>query len=305
MHVPIQSAELAKAQVLEGNLWGYFTFPSNYSQHMANLVVEQKFAGNETLEGSRVRLRMDMSSYLGAAIALRTTFEAYENFAKNLAISCGLNEKEFQLPIMYREPVYGTNEASYHDYVTPIVILTVIFEVPMLITTILFISDKKQGTLDRARIAGLKFKEGLIGYILTQGSVAVGQTFICYVVMKVIYDFHVLGSLFAFFFILILGGICGLSMGLLMGIVFKDEIGALMMGMLIGPTIILWESGRKFTNSGAMSSPTTMVCASLRSVISRGWGLFHPQVWPGIAVLGGYTVFFWVISIWLYIRKYK
>ncbi|CAL8123130.1 unnamed protein product [Orchesella dallaii] len=311
--VPMQSTELAYEQVKEGNLWGYFVFPTNYSQHLANLVVEQKFAENETIEGSRVSLRMDMSSYLGAAIAIRTTFEAYGNYVKNLAISCGLDEREFQLPIMYREPVYGTEESSYHDYVTPIIILTVIFEVPMLITTILFIGDRKQGTLDRARIAGLKFKEVLIGYVLTQGSVAVGQTFICYAVMKIIFDFHVLGSIFSFFFLIILGGLCGLSMGLLLGILFQDEVAALMMGLLIGPTIILWEGAIWPVEAlpwvpwrmVAYSSPTTLVCASIRSVISRGWGLTHPYVWPGVAVLSGYTILFWIISICFYIRKYK
>jgi len=36
---------------------------------------------------------------LGAGIAIRAMFAAYENFVRSLAIRCGFHEKEFQLPI--------------------------------------------------------------------------------------------------------------------------------------------------------------------------------------------------------------
>lgn len=35
-------------------------------------------------------------------MAIRDTFEAYESFAKKLAVSCGLDPREFQLPMMVR-----------------------------------------------------------------------------------------------------------------------------------------------------------------------------------------------------------
>lgn len=81
-------------------------------------------------------------------MSIRAAFEAYERFAQNTAVSCGLNSKEFQLPMMvkihfkkdennhssdvwlcwisfqYRHPIYGNNDVRYHDYVIPIIILT-------------------------------------------------------------------------------------------------------------------------------------------------------------------------------------
>lgn len=42
-------------------MWGYFYIPSNYSLSLTDLAVSRKFAENETLEGSRVHVTMDMS----------------------------------------------------------------------------------------------------------------------------------------------------------------------------------------------------------------------------------------------------
>lgn len=38
--------------------------------------------------------------YLGAAMAIQKSFEAYEEFVRKLAISCSIDPKEFQLPLL-------------------------------------------------------------------------------------------------------------------------------------------------------------------------------------------------------------
>ncbi|ODN04358.1 ABC transporter G family member 23 [Orchesella cincta] len=213
--VPIQSPEQAEFQVHAGDLWGYIVIPTDYSQHVGDFAVEQRFSGNATLVGSRISFRMDMSNYLGAAIAIRSTFEAYENFLIKLANSCGLDPREFQLPLLFREPVYGTNDMSYHDYVTPVIFIT--------------------------QVAGLKFKEVMASYMVTQGSIIIAQTAVCYAMVWFVYDFRVVGSMSLFFGVVLLCGICGASVGLLAGIFFRDEIGVLMFGIFLAPTLLLYE----------------------------------------------------------------
>jgi len=58
----MKSTEVALNHVQGGNLWGYILIPGNYSKHVEKMAVEQKYAENGTLEGSRVRVMMDMSS---------------------------------------------------------------------------------------------------------------------------------------------------------------------------------------------------------------------------------------------------
>jgi len=48
------------------------------------------------------------------------------------------------------------------------------------------------------------------------------------------------------------------------------------------------------------ASPTTLLCESFRSIVSRGLNLTHPLVWPGIAVMSAHTVLYWVLSMVLF-----
>ena len=49
---------------------------------------------------------------------------AYRDFAMNLLEQCGNNPKLGDVPIQFREPIYGTNNPSFTDFVAPGVILT-------------------------------------------------------------------------------------------------------------------------------------------------------------------------------------
>jgi hypothetical protein len=57
----MRSEEEALENVKNGKTWGYISFPKNYSEHLADRIVAGKFAENDTLAGSVVRLRLDMS----------------------------------------------------------------------------------------------------------------------------------------------------------------------------------------------------------------------------------------------------
>lgn len=40
--------------------------------------------------------------------------------------------------------------------------------------------------------------------------------------------------------------------------------------------------------------PTTLITESLRSTASRGVGITHALMWPGLAATTGWLIFFWV-----------
>lgn len=48
----------------------------------------------------------------------------YRDFAKDLLSACEQNTKLADVPIQFKEPIYGTNEPSFTDFVAPGVILT-------------------------------------------------------------------------------------------------------------------------------------------------------------------------------------
>lgn len=48
----------------------------------------------------------------------------YKTFAQDLLRECGQNPKLGDIPIQFKEPIYGTSTPSFTDFVAPGVILT-------------------------------------------------------------------------------------------------------------------------------------------------------------------------------------
>lgn len=49
---------------------------------------------------------------------------SYRDFAKDLLSACKQNTKLGDVPIQFKDPIYGTKEPSFTDFVAPGVILT-------------------------------------------------------------------------------------------------------------------------------------------------------------------------------------
>lgn len=45
----------------KGDAIGYLEFPENFTHHFRNRAVHRNFADNETIDGSSLRMRMDLS----------------------------------------------------------------------------------------------------------------------------------------------------------------------------------------------------------------------------------------------------
>jgi len=59
--VPVEAESDAVDEVRLGKMWGYISFPANYSADVGYRSAHGLYADNETLEGSIVKLRLDMS----------------------------------------------------------------------------------------------------------------------------------------------------------------------------------------------------------------------------------------------------
>lgn len=49
---------------------------------------------------------------------------AYQNFSKDILKDCDHNEELAEIPISFKQPIYGSNQPSFTDFVAPGVILT-------------------------------------------------------------------------------------------------------------------------------------------------------------------------------------
>jgi ABC-type multidrug transport system permease subunit len=78
---------------------------------------------------------------------------------------------------------------------------------------IAYIQDKKKGTLDRSRVAGVTTFDVLLAFMVTEGSVIIFQTLISLFLLIVCFGLVVQGSTTLFMLICLLTGIAGLSLG--------------------------------------------------------------------------------------------
>lgn len=81
-------------------------------------------ADDETLDQSEIRVWLDMSNQQIGIMLNRDLQLGYRDFAQDLLKSCGNNEKLGDVPIQFKEPIYGSLNPSFTDFVAPGVILT-------------------------------------------------------------------------------------------------------------------------------------------------------------------------------------
>jgi len=117
----VESAKLAVAQ---GNAWGAMYFTENFTDALVARIVLGRDADDETLEQSEIRVWLDMSNQQIGIILNRDLQYSYRTFAQGLLGDCDNNPKLGDVPIQFKEPIYGTNEPSFTDFVAPGVILT-------------------------------------------------------------------------------------------------------------------------------------------------------------------------------------
>jgi len=74
--------------------------------------------------------------------------------------------------------------------------------------------DKKQGTVERAQVSGVRTWEMLLAQLLTEFLLVTAQTVMAFTVLVVGYDTEVRGSVFLAIAILVIGGVMGNAHGI-------------------------------------------------------------------------------------------
>jgi hypothetical protein len=116
--------ESAKYAVEQGNAWGAMYFTENFTDALVARIALGRDADDETLEQSEIRVWLDMSNQQIGILLNRDLQYTYRQFAQSLLQDCGNNPKLGDVPIQFKEPIYGTNDPSFTDFVAPGVILT-------------------------------------------------------------------------------------------------------------------------------------------------------------------------------------
>ncbi|XP_045524939.1 ABC transporter G family member 23 isoform X3 [Pieris brassicae] len=278
----------AKQAVREGEAWGVIYFNENYTDSLVARLALGDTADNETIMSSEVEVWLDMSNQQIGLMLSRDIQFSYRDFAKGLLSTCNYNPKVGDIPIDFKDPIYGDTNPSFTDFVAPGVILTIVFFLAVALTSSALIVERTEGLLDRSWVAGVSPGEILFSHVVTQFVVMCGQTALVLIFMILVFGVKSNGNIAYVVMLTLLQGLCGMCFGFVISAACELERNAIQLALgSFYPTLLL--SGVIWPIEGmpwilryvSTCLPLTLATSSLRSILTRGWPITDPDVYMG------------------------
>ncbi|KAG8037085.1 hypothetical protein G9C98_004407 [Cotesia typhae] len=293
-----------------GNAWGTLYFTENFTEALIARMSLGQTADDETLDQSEIRVWLDMSNQQIGLMLARNLQYTYRDFAKSMLRECDYNEKLADVPIQFSDPIYGSNDPSFTDFVAPGVILTIVFFLAVALTSSSLIIERLEGLLDRSWVAGVTPGEILFSHVVTQFVVMCGQTALVLIFMILVFGVECNGDIGWVIILTILQGLCGMCFGFVISAICELERNAIQLALgSFYPTLLL--SGVIWPVEGmptvlryiSHGLPLTMATTSLRSMLTRGWAITEPDVYNGFISTVIWIAIFLTIS--MLVLKFK
>ncbi|XP_067618851.1 ABC transporter G family member 23 isoform X2 [Eurosta solidaginis] len=294
----------AKNAVKVGKAWGVIYITENFTDAFVARAALGRDADEETIDQSEIKVWLDMSNQQIGVMLNRDIQLAYRDFAMTLLEQCGSNPKLGDVPIQFKQPIYGTMNPSFTDFVAPGVILTIVFFLAVALTSSALIIERTEGLLDRSWVAGVTPFEILFSHVITQFVVMCGQTTLVLIFMLVVFGVTNNGDLFWVIIITLLQGLCGMCFGFLISSVCELERNAIQLALgSFYPTLLL--SGVIWPIEGmpivlryiSLCLPLTLATTSLRSILTRGWVITEKAVYSGFLTTLAWIFGFLILTL--------
>lgn len=256
------------------------------------------------VDDSIIKIYYDGSNALHVNIIRRELFSAIFRFVEQLGKLIGHAGIANQLPIRFEKPIYGTEKTDMIEFVGPGLMVFIVFFATMSITSMAFLSERREGTLERSLIVGMTPTEFIISQIINITFLLVVQITLTVVMGFWIFSFPMKGSYFLAVAMMFCQGLCGMTYGLMLSAICTNEMTALMLGagsqlMFCFITGIFWpvDTMIPFLRYFSYMMPQTLPMESFRHILIRGFGLSRSAVWNGYVISVGWIIFFLILAI--------
>ncbi|EEB10801.1 ABC transporter, putative [Pediculus humanus corporis] len=299
-----ETPEDALDAVKSGDAWGALYFTENFTDALVARMALGRDADEETLDQSEIRVWLDMSNQQIGLMLNRDLQLTYRTFAQDVLTECEHNPKLADIPIQFKDPIYGSSDPSFTDFVAPGVILTIVFFLAVALTSSALIIERTEGLLDRSWVAGVTPVEILFSHVVTQFVVMCGQTALVLIFMICVFQVECHGPLHWIVILTILQGLCGMCFGFVISAICELERNAIQLALgSFYPTLLL--SGVIWPVEGmpivlryvSLGLPLTLATSALRSMLTRGWDIIEPDVYNGFIATIIWIVIFLTISL--------
>jgi len=283
LHTNINSSN-ARQIVHEGKAWAAIIFPANFTKNFLTAIMAQDISLSPKIE-----VYIDGSNPTIAAAVIKEVTQSVQRALKELSAS--LNISQIEMPIVIDQAyAYGGGDTRFIDYFAPGVISFAIMMVTTMITIILFVNERRNGTLQRLLASPASESEIVVGYALAFAVIGIIQSIVVLIAAILLFDVSIVGNIFLALIVILLLAFGHQGLGILLSAGAKNELQAIQfIPLILFPSILLaglfWpiESIPSYLQPLSYIIPLRYGIDAERSIMLRGWGM--GEIWIDIIVL--------------------
>jgi len=294
--------ENAQQLVREGKAWAAIIFPLNFTQNFLSSLLT-----SDVTSSPKIEIYVDGSNPTIVAAIVKEVTQSIQTTLKELSAS--LNITDVDMPIVIDQTyAYGGGDTRFIDYFAPGVVSFAIMMVTTMITIILFVNERRNGTLQRLLVSPASESEIVVGYALAFAVIGIIQSIVVLVAAILLFDITIVGNIFLALVVILLLAFGHQGLGILLSAGAKNELQAIQfIPLILFPSILLaglfWpiESIPSYLQPLSYVIPLRYGIDAERSIMLRGWGV--GEIWFDIVILVLFAVLTLSASVLLLKRK--
>lgn len=204
-------------------------------------------------------------------------------------------------PALSTTYLYGGPEYTQTDALAPLFVGMFAFFFVFLLTSVSFLRERSQKTIERLMVSPLSKAELVLGYVLGFLLFALAQSLVILLFVLYVLNVHYRGNLGLLFLVTVALTIGGVNMGIFASAFARNELQVVQfIPLLFVPQVLL--GGLFFPVATlpvvlkqlAYVLPLTYANFALQGVMLKGFGL--ADIWPDLAVLVGFAALMVVVA---------
>jgi ABC-type transport system involved in multi-copper enzyme maturation permease subunit len=307
--------EDAMNALYKGDVAGVLMIPVGFSEQAAAGKASQLrlIADSTSAQGQSLYqlLRVPVSQLMSAVEAARLAADVQGNpsdYAPAFELAWGkwdVNSRQplvkVELAVAGQEDEDWTGGNPYNQASPGILVQFAIFG--LVTSAQILVQEKKSRTLQRLITTAMKPWEIVAGHMLAMLTITFLQTVMLVVFGQWVLKVDYLREPLAVLLVAVTLGLWIASMGLLIGVIAKEESQVILYAMIAmflfsalgGTWFPLEASSGMFATIGSLT-PSSWAMTGLQNILIRGLGL--ESVWAAVGILLTYALFFFVIAVW-------
>ncbi|HLY30517.1 MAG TPA: ABC transporter permease [Ktedonobacterales bacterium] len=288
--VKMISADKVDSTLKAGDADGVLIFPSDF---FAQEVQEQTPTIKLRLEGSNPTAAQRLRQVVNLLIdSLQTSSPGASGGAQAGQTGANTSTAAISLTTSY---LYGGPQYTSTDALAPLLIGLFAFIFVFLLTSVAFLRERSQGTLERLMVSPISRTEVVIGYVTGFTIFAFLQSALILLYVIYVLQVHYAGNLWLLFLVTLTMTVGGVNMGIFASAFARNELQVVQfIPLLLAPQVLL--AGIFYPVNTlpvvlkqiAYVLPLTYANFALKDVMVKGLGF--SDIWPDLLFLVGFAV---------------